>query len=610
MKMTLEDALMRAVQAHKAGKIAEADQLYGAILEVEPGHPDANHNLGLLAIGIGQIKEALPFLKKALEANPDIAQFWVSYINANLEVGDLATAKSSLALAKERSIDPETILRLEVKIADFSNATKSASVVKNPPSQKISELLKLYENTEFEKLLEIVDDLIIDFPNSIKLLSIKGAVHAGLTEYEAAINSYEKVLSLDSSDADALYNLANAYRNTSRLEEAIGFYRKALERKPSFSDGHNNLGISLLDSGQVENAIAVFKKVLTIDPNYAEAYNNLANAYLTIGEIDFAIENYLCAMRKNPLYAEAFVNLQGVLAQRILNDDGSQLLDEFRSGELEKILCEFPKYHVYRMINSFIKRDVARTREAVSTYVHLVNTKGLDSRNNNDRVFCEAYSKYIDELSSDEIKLPERQSATVYHIGESHCLSYAHHNIRLNGACYSVFPKIVFGAKAYHFSNSNRNKYKAIIERHLNSLPRGSIVFLSFGEIDCRGNEGLLVAAEKSNTDLRVLVDSTVSAYVRWFIEANSANQHQLYFFNISAPLFDSTLTFEENRKVALVVSLFNKELENVLQANEIKLIDVYSYTANESGFASGEYHIDNHHLDYRILGQIESQLN
>ena len=73
MQLTLKEALLKGIEAHKAGKVQEADRYYTAILKEQPKHPDANHNMGVLAVGLGKVQEALPFFKKALETNPSIA---------------------------------------------------------------------------------------------------------------------------------------------------------------------------------------------------------------------------------------------------------------------------------------------------------------------------------------------------------------------------------------------------------------------------------------------------------------------------------------------------------------------------------------------------------
>ena len=49
MQLTIDQALQKAMEAYKAGQVQEADRLYTAILKAQPKHPDANHNLGVLA---------------------------------------------------------------------------------------------------------------------------------------------------------------------------------------------------------------------------------------------------------------------------------------------------------------------------------------------------------------------------------------------------------------------------------------------------------------------------------------------------------------------------------------------------------------------------------
>ena len=40
MELTLEEAFQKAIKAHEAGQIQEADRLYTAILQAQPKHPD------------------------------------------------------------------------------------------------------------------------------------------------------------------------------------------------------------------------------------------------------------------------------------------------------------------------------------------------------------------------------------------------------------------------------------------------------------------------------------------------------------------------------------------------------------------------------------------
>jgi len=87
MEITIDQALKKGIEAHKAGNAQEADRYYTAILKNQPGHPDANHNMGVLAVNIGKEEESIFFFKKALETNPKITQFWLSYLNALIKLG-------------------------------------------------------------------------------------------------------------------------------------------------------------------------------------------------------------------------------------------------------------------------------------------------------------------------------------------------------------------------------------------------------------------------------------------------------------------------------------------------------------------------------------------
>ena len=94
MELTIAQALQQGVTAHKEGKLQDAERLYRAILQSQPLNSDANHNLGVLAVAVNKTDAALPLFKTALEANPKIEQFWLSYIDALIKDCLLYTSPS------------------------------------------------------------------------------------------------------------------------------------------------------------------------------------------------------------------------------------------------------------------------------------------------------------------------------------------------------------------------------------------------------------------------------------------------------------------------------------------------------------------------------------
>ena len=116
MELTLDQALQKGIEAHKAGKAPEADRYYTAILKANPKHPDANHNMGVLAVGVGKVETALPFFKTAIGANPDVAQYWLSYINALIQLERMADAKAVLDQAKSKGAKGDGFDQLEKRL--------------------------------------------------------------------------------------------------------------------------------------------------------------------------------------------------------------------------------------------------------------------------------------------------------------------------------------------------------------------------------------------------------------------------------------------------------------------------------------------------------------
>ena len=114
------------------------------------------------------------------------------------------------------------------------------------------------------------------------------------------------------------------------------------------------------------------------------------------------------------------------------------------------------------------------------------------------------------------IELATGEQRALFHLGESHCLSYAHQKIKIQGMDYKIVPKITFGGKAFHFSRRKEDAFKAITKANLESIPDSSKVFISFGEIDCRPTEGFMKASQKLNKQTNELITNVVEGYCWW----------------------------------------------------------------------------------------------
>ena len=108
--MTLDQALQQGIAAHREGKLQDAERLYRVILQVQPKHPDANHNLGVLAVAVGKPLDAIPLLKMAVEANHKVEQFWLRYIDALIKAELFNEAKRVLAAGERSGVSAEKLV--------------------------------------------------------------------------------------------------------------------------------------------------------------------------------------------------------------------------------------------------------------------------------------------------------------------------------------------------------------------------------------------------------------------------------------------------------------------------------------------------------------------
>jgi tetratricopeptide (TPR) repeat protein len=115
--LSLKALLQQAIASHKAGQHAAAAKAYQAVIGVEPGHAEANHNLGVLMVQAGRIAEGLAHLERALKANPNAALHYLSYARGLLAAGKPKEAEAVLGRGRQRGLADKRFEALQSQIA-------------------------------------------------------------------------------------------------------------------------------------------------------------------------------------------------------------------------------------------------------------------------------------------------------------------------------------------------------------------------------------------------------------------------------------------------------------------------------------------------------------
>ena len=260
MTLSVDHILQRGIEAHKGGRIQEAERLYKSILQQQANHPDANHNLGVLAVGVGKPELALPLFKVALEANPKQVQYWLSMIDVLIKVGQIANARKILQQGRDTGLKGEQVDQIAKQLESEEVLSASPNPAGAPQQEQVNALTTLYNQGRLEEVVKQTNILVEQFPQAIILFNILGAANAGLRRLDAAIESYRRALQIKPDLAEAHYNLGYVLHDNGDLTAAIESYKHALQIKPDYVDAHYNLGYALHDNGDLTAAIESYKR--------------------------------------------------------------------------------------------------------------------------------------------------------------------------------------------------------------------------------------------------------------------------------------------------------------------------------------------------------------
>jgi len=124
---------------------------------------------------------------------------------------------------------------------------------------------------------------------------ILGTAQSLSENYEDAIVTFDKLLSLNPSHEKAMFNLVVTLRDAGKqagqsgnLDKSIKYLKRAESLDDDDPEIKRLLGIAYGTSGNHQNAIKYFQKVLEKLPKVATSYVNLAIAYQNIGDLEAA----------------------------------------------------------------------------------------------------------------------------------------------------------------------------------------------------------------------------------------------------------------------------------------------------------------------------------
>ncbi len=133
---------------------------------------------------------------------------------------------------------------------------------------------------------------------------------SGCDSASKKLNDLQQAVWQNPEDPQAYIKLGNEYARQQQYDKAVDSYEKALTLNPqSGMTVYPALGAAYFNQKQYTRALGYFEKSLEFSPDDSLRFYDIGNAYLQLEKCDLAIEAYLQAIANSTAFEEAYYNL-------------------------------------------------------------------------------------------------------------------------------------------------------------------------------------------------------------------------------------------------------------------------------------------------------------
>ena len=239
------DEFGEALTYLQQGQLDAAESIYRTLLNRQPDNADALHFLGVLQAQRRNLAEAAELIGRALALDPGNA---AAHSNCGNVFRMLARNEDALAsYDRALALDPESV---EVRI------------------NRGDVLLDLGRQ---EAALASYDSVLAIKPDSAKVLNDRGVALGHLRRRTEALDSFDRAVACSPGFAEAHNNRGALLAEMGQHDEALASYDRALTIRPDAAGFLNNRGDLLRVMGLYELAAQDYSRLLELKPEYDQA---------------------------------------------------------------------------------------------------------------------------------------------------------------------------------------------------------------------------------------------------------------------------------------------------------------------------------------------------
>ena len=321
------------------------------VVELDPANIDARGNLGVLYFFHKDYKEAIPQLRAALQAKPDLwrIQGLLGLAEARTGEGESSTQdlQASLPHLTDEKFQAEVGEALINEYAALKNYEKAAQTASDLLATRPTNVALLY--TTYSLYSDLVGrsmlTLALTAPGSAEMhqvmareLARHGDNTAAIANYREAIKINPDLPGLHSELGDLLY-----HSDDQKLQaEAKTEFQAALALNPRDERAEMTLGEIAEKQGDQKAAYAHFSRALEIDPSNSDACASVAKILVYMNEKEKARQLFEHAVELDPTNEVAHYRLSTLYREAGRTEESKQQAAEYvkykkMKEKLEKI---------------------------------------------------------------------------------------------------------------------------------------------------------------------------------------------------------------------------------------------------------------------------------
>jgi superkiller protein 3 len=268
VRETAENFVSEGVAYYQGGNYEKAVSTWKEALELIPGDAEVHNFIGISYHNLNRLDDATTHFILATKLD---TTYYEAYNNLGYDL-----------FLQKKYVDARRAFQRALDI----NPQYTAAKLNYERTKKImSGALKreVFELTEQAAKIDDVDQQIAFYEKILLIDSLNAEVHNNLAvayyyadSLDGAYDHLNIALRINKDYPEAINNMGYIYKVAGRYQDAVNLFLKAISLKPKYVFGLNNLGETYMLMKENENAVRVFHTVLEIDPGNEVAKDGLA----------------------------------------------------------------------------------------------------------------------------------------------------------------------------------------------------------------------------------------------------------------------------------------------------------------------------------------------